>query len=98
MILCSCSSQLPFFTVSISPFSSCSLLLREVRDELVTEELLEERLLEHVDARDAEMEEESQHETGGQKETATKFYIGGIETEQTDFKQVWGENFSLTLW
>ena len=81
-------------------FSSCLALLRSVLADGVTEELLESRLHEHVEAKDAEMELQHSDEAIadlGQQQAQT-FFIAGMEMEHLELKTIFGEDFKITYW
>jgi hypothetical protein len=80
---------------------SCLSLMRDVLSEGVTEELLESRLHDHVEAKDAEMELAHSDEAigGGEaNQAASELFIAGIESEHVEFKPLYGEDFTIKIW
>lgn len=81
--------------------SVCASLLRDVTSDALNEDVLEEKLHAHVDAKDHEMTLEL---LGGEEEDAAAglptgpWFIGGMDTKNMDFKFMHAEDFKITHW
>jgi len=92
--------------------SRCSSFLSSLRDSDVSEDVLRHRLLQHVDAKDAELNLEAavqmaMGDGGGSKgkgkEDAAEAvkhpaFITAIDTAHADLKTIHGEGFQITYW
>jgi hypothetical protein len=85
--------------------SLCASLLQQVHAESLSEELLEERLHAHVDAKvaeltvleDADMDGEGSGDKVADAAAAQPLFIGGLESG-LEMKKIFGEDFKITYW
>ncbi len=92
-------------------FSSCASLLAKVASDELSEDVLMAKLRAHVEAKDAELalssggvagDEEADADGASASASAAaagpKLFLGGMDTENMDFKCIYGADFKITYW
>ena len=77
--------------------SSCANLLSAAAAGTLNEEVLEEKLHAHVEAKDAEMELLGGEEAAEAGVVAGPFFIGGLEKE-LEMKNLYADDFKIKVW